>query len=46
LKPVITHVLSGIESVPEAFEITGHKAKYKAINPAQVSICPRTTQVR
>lgn len=36
LKPVITHVLSGIESVPQAFEITGHKAKFQAINPAQV----------
>jgi threonine dehydrogenase-like Zn-dependent dehydrogenase len=38
LKPVITHVLSGIESVPQAFEITGNKAKYKAINPAQVMV--------
>ena len=36
LKPVITHVLRGIEKVSEAFEITGNKAKYKAINPAQV----------
>ena len=36
LKPVITHILPGIESVPEAFEITGNKAKYKVINPAQV----------
>ena len=38
LKPVITHVLQGIESVPEAFEITAHKGKYGAINPAQVII--------
>jgi threonine dehydrogenase-like Zn-dependent dehydrogenase len=36
LKPTITHVLSGIESVPQAFEITANKGKYKAINPAQV----------
>jgi threonine dehydrogenase-like Zn-dependent dehydrogenase len=36
LKPAITHVLSGIEKVPEAFEITANKGKYKAINPAQV----------
>jgi threonine dehydrogenase-like Zn-dependent dehydrogenase len=36
LKPTITHVLQGIESVPQAFEITANKGKYKAINPAQV----------
>lgn len=36
LKPTITHILHGIESVPEAFEITANKGKYKAINPAQV----------
>lgn len=39
LKPTITHVLEGIESVPQAFEITANKGKYKAINPAQVVIC-------
>ena len=38
LKPTITHVLQGIEKVPEAFEITANKGKYKAINPAQVVI--------
>ena len=38
LKPVITHVLQGIESVPEAFEITANKGKYGAVNPAQVMI--------
>ena len=38
LKPTITHVLHGIEKVPEAFEITANKGKYKAINPAQVMI--------
>ncbi len=36
LKPAITHVLQGIESVPQAFEITANKGRYKAINPAQV----------
>src|SRR5262249_49912173 len=36
LKPTITHVLSGIESVPQAFEITANKGRYQAINPAQV----------
>jgi threonine dehydrogenase-like Zn-dependent dehydrogenase len=36
LKPTITHVLRGIESVPQAFEITANKGKHKAINPAQV----------
>ena len=36
LKPTITHVLSGIASVPKAFEITANKGKYQAINPAQV----------
>ena len=38
LKPMITHILSGIESVPEAFEITANKGKYKAISPAQVML--------
>jgi threonine dehydrogenase-like Zn-dependent dehydrogenase len=36
LEPTIRHVLQGIESVPQAFEITAHKGKYQAINPAQV----------
>lgn len=36
LGPTITHVLQGIESVAEAFEITANKGKYQAINPAQV----------
>ena len=39
LKPTITHVLNGLESVPLAFEITANKAKYQAINPAQVVLC-------
>jgi threonine dehydrogenase-like Zn-dependent dehydrogenase len=40
LKPTITHVLQGIESVPKAFEITANKGKYRAINPAQVMMRP------
>jgi threonine dehydrogenase-like Zn-dependent dehydrogenase len=36
LSATITHVLTGIESVPKAFEITANKGKYGAINPAQV----------
>jgi threonine dehydrogenase-like Zn-dependent dehydrogenase len=36
LKPTITHVLHGIDKVPQTFEITANKGKYKAINPAQV----------
>ncbi len=36
LAETITHVLDGIEQVPQAFDITAHKGKYKAINPAQV----------
>jgi hypothetical protein len=40
LKPTITHVLRGLESVPQAFEITANKGKYKAINPAQVLLAP------
>jgi threonine dehydrogenase-like Zn-dependent dehydrogenase len=38
LKPAITHVLEGIESVPRAFEITAKKGQFGAINPAQVRI--------
>jgi threonine dehydrogenase-like Zn-dependent dehydrogenase len=41
LKPTITHVLPGIESVPQAFEITANKGRYKAINPAQVTMRSR-----
>ena len=36
LDATITHVLQGLESVPQAFEITANKGKYQAINPAQV----------
>jgi threonine dehydrogenase-like Zn-dependent dehydrogenase len=41
LKPTVTHVLSGIHAVPQAFEITSNKEKYKAINPAQVIMTSR-----
>src|SRR5258708_4197626 len=37
LAETITHVLDGLESVPQAFEITANKGKYKALNPAQVN---------
>jgi threonine dehydrogenase-like Zn-dependent dehydrogenase len=36
LEPTIRHVLRGMDSVPQAFEITANKGKYQAINPAQV----------
>ncbi len=38
LKPAITHVLEGLEQAPRAFEITAHKGKFGAINPAQVVV--------
>jgi threonine dehydrogenase-like Zn-dependent dehydrogenase len=38
LTPLVTHILEGIDKVPEAIEITANKAKYKTINPAQVKI--------
>jgi threonine dehydrogenase-like Zn-dependent dehydrogenase len=38
--PLVTHILDGIEKVSESFEITGNKAKYKAMNPAQVRVHP------
>jgi threonine dehydrogenase-like Zn-dependent dehydrogenase len=38
LKSTITHVLDGLDKVPQAFEITANKGKYKAINPAQVVV--------
>jgi threonine dehydrogenase-like Zn-dependent dehydrogenase len=34
--PMVTHVLQGIESVAQAFQITANKGKYRAVNPAQV----------
>ena len=40
LEPTIRHVLQGLGSVPQAFEITANKGKYQAINPAQVVMRP------
>ena len=40
VRDTITHVLSGIEAVPQAFEITANKGQYQAINPAQVLLHP------
>ena len=36
IDPMITHKLEGIEKVLDAVEITANKAKYGALNPAQV----------
>ena len=41
VKSMITHTLSGLEAVPQAFEITANKGKYGALNPAQVVLQPR-----
>lgn len=38
LAPLVTHLLEGLDRVIEAFEITGNKARYGAINPAQVIV--------
>ena len=38
LEALVTRVLVGLDKVPEAFEITGNKAKYGTINPAQVIV--------
>jgi len=38
LAALITHVLDGLDKVPEAIEITSNKSKYKTINPAQVIV--------
>ena len=38
IRPLITHVLNGIENVPQAFDITANKKEHRATNPAQVII--------
>jgi threonine dehydrogenase-like Zn-dependent dehydrogenase len=38
IKSMITQVLPGIESVPQAFEIAANKGIYKAISPVQVTL--------
>jgi len=37
-KPLITHIVDGIENLPEVFEITINKTKYHTLNPAQLRI--------
>jgi len=36
IDPMITHKLEGIEKIAQSLEITANKAKYGALNPAQV----------
>jgi threonine dehydrogenase-like Zn-dependent dehydrogenase len=38
LGPLITHVLKGLNQVPQAFAITAEKRQYRATGPAQVII--------
>jgi threonine dehydrogenase-like Zn-dependent dehydrogenase len=38
VESLVTHRLTGIDALPEAVEITGHKGRYGAINPAQVDL--------
>lgn len=37
-QPYINHIIEGLESLPQAFEITAHKAEHGAINPAVVML--------
>ncbi len=37
-KPLINHVVEGIENLPEVLEITTNKPKYRTLNPAQLKI--------
>jgi len=38
IEPLVTHVLEGLDKLPQAIEITSNKSKYGAINPAQVRV--------
>ena len=38
VKPTISHILFGTETVLKTFEITANKSKYNTINPAQVML--------
>ena len=38
VKPMVTHVLPGIERVPEAFALTADKSRHGLVNPAQVVV--------
>jgi len=37
-KPLIIHVVEGIENLPEVLEITTNKPKHRTLNPAQLKI--------
>jgi threonine dehydrogenase-like Zn-dependent dehydrogenase len=45
LKPLIRHVLEGLENAPRALEMTANKAKYGIINPVQVVVSKDSPQV-
>ena len=38
VKPLVTHMLPGIEQVPQAFALTADKSRHGLVNPAQVVI--------
>ncbi len=38
LTPLITHVLEGLDKVPQAIDMSLNKGKYKLMNPAQVVV--------
>lgn len=38
VEPQISHVMHGLEKVPEAMEITANKVKYRATNPVQIVV--------
>ncbi len=38
VKPMVTHVLQGLEQIPQAFALTADKARHGLINPAQVVV--------
>jgi threonine dehydrogenase-like Zn-dependent dehydrogenase len=38
VKPMVTHVLQGLEQVPAAFALTADKSRHGLVNPAQVVV--------
>lgn len=46
LAPLVTHILEGLDKVPEAFEITGNKARSRAVSPAQVVVTQGSSSAR
>ena len=36
MEAILLQILNGLDKVPQAFEITANKGKYRALNPAQV----------